>query len=95
MDGIKEIAKHNGFKNSLSKAAEEAAEFIQVLMRYQISPSDELKRDLLEEIADTLITIEQVCLHMNFKKCDIDEWKEGKINKTLNRIENETTRRTK
>lgn len=66
---IKRIAEHYGLEKQLIQTAEESSELTQAALKYhrilnhEVVPScaGELRDNLIEEMADTLIMIEQLC----------------------------------
>lgn len=70
---IKRIAEHYGLEKQLVQTAEESSELTQAALKYKrvlehpVIPdgADQLKDNLIEEMADTLIMIEQICYLLN------------------------------
>lgn len=77
-----------GIQNQMYKTVEEAAEFVQALMKYCLNPTEESVNHLFEEIADLEIMIEQVKLMLGKTKANekISEFKEYKLERLERRI---------
>ena len=101
------ILKHYGVKNQRRQLVEECAELIQAICKYErivkdrdIIPSEDIinfknaKYDMAEEIADVLIMIEQIKMTMGADgRRDIEELIEFKLDRQLERIKKEESKR--
>lgn len=80
-----------GYEAQSLMAIEEMSELTKALCKYKRfgkeNSSQEIKDNILEEIADVLNTVEQ--LKLFFGKEEIEKIRQQKIEKTLNRIEEE------
>lgn len=101
---IKEIADHYGYDMQSHKLIEEMGELSQALVEVYVDakvkgylslnslpdiPEDEISRDhLFEEIADVSICLSQV-IYLLGGMDRINEWREKKIKRQMERIANE------
>ena len=89
-----ELAEHYGLYHQLIKAIEEHSELIQVLAKYwqqrlTKKADEKYKKLIIGEYADCWITIAQVIYLLDIKAEDIEQAVEFKLNRQLERIENE------
>ena len=85
-ENVKEIAEHYGLKNQLRQLAEECSE-LSVESSHSARKGTTVK--IIEEMADVMIMIEQVIYLAKIDKCDIEDCINYKINRQLERIEEE------
>lgn len=76
-----QIIKHYGYKNQLKKLIEELRELEEVIL-YHSYDEEHIK----EEMADVLNLIEQISVFQGWSE-EINEIKEFKINRQLDRIQ--------
>ena len=90
-DAYKTFLSHWGYDAQSLMVIEEMSELTKALCKYKRfgkeNSSQEIKDNILEEIADVLNTVEQ--LELYFGKEEIEEIRKQKIEKTLNKIEKE------
>lgn len=79
---IREILDYFGDSNQQEKAIEEAAEFIQAMIKYRLDGSLESAAHVREEMADLEIMIDQMKLIFG----DLKDVREFKLRRTLKRI---------
>jgi len=91
MRRIIKIAEQNGRDKSIQKCQEEMGELITALAKFQVEPTTNNRQRVIEEISDTMITITQICLHLNISDMDLEIMKEYKINRTIARMEDPLT----
>ena len=91
---IKQIAEYYGSNNQLIQLAEESAELTQAALKYRrarwVNPIDlETMRvtrlNLMEEMADTLIMIEQLCYLLGCEQA-VKDIVDEKLDRQLERI---------
>ena len=91
---IKTIAEHYGTNNQLVQLAEESAELTQAALKYRrahcVNPIDFeamriTRQNLMEEMADTLIMIEQICWLLGCEQA-IKDIVDEKLDRQLERI---------
>lgn len=88
---IKRIIDHYGVLTQQLKAIEELAELQRAIARIILNPnSAEARENLIEEIADVLIMIDQVSSIHFIKNIEIETEINFKIERTLERIKNES-----
>jgi len=80
---IRTIARFNGPNISNLKLLEECGELIQAVAKHTICPSEKTRMGVEEEIADTLICIEQVCYHLDITQEELDRLKGMKARRTM------------
>lgn len=80
-----------GYDAQSLMAIEEMSELTKALCKYKRfgkeNASQEIKDNILEEIADVLNTVEQLALY--FGEEEVEKIRKQKIDKTLNKIEKE------
>ena len=99
MDKLIKIAQHYKFEKQSRKLAEECAELIQAVNKYYDYTSSYNKelieynwkyyQDIVEEIADVQIMIDQIMYLLNINNEAVNEIREKKIARQLERIKNE------
>ena len=100
-EAIKKIAENNRFDEASRQLFEEVGELIVAVNKYYrkintplLSPSDYLDLqhyifNITEEMADTIIMLEQIKYLLSISDSDIDQIIERKLNRQLERIESE------
>ena len=102
-EAIKKIAESNGFDEASRQLFEEVGELIVAVNKYHRCfkrfikglnpppPKEPLplkeRKNVIEEIADTIIMIEQIKHLLQISETDIDQIVEQKLNRQLERIE--------
>lgn len=86
-DKLRMIADHYGIKKQLRQLAEECSE---LAVEASHSARKGLTVGIIEEIADVEIMIEQVIYLAKIDKCDIEDCINYKLDRQMNRIENES-----
>jgi len=90
---IDKIIKHYGKNNQIDKAIEELKELSDELKKYKKAKSIEkeldIKENILQESADVMLMLTQLCRIFNFTQKDLFTMCEFKIDRTLKRIEKE------
>lgn len=86
-EGLKRIADHYGLKNQLRQLAEECSEL--AVASSHCARREAILGDLIEEIADVEIMMEQIKYLCDIRQKDIDEVKNRKIERQLERIKEE------
>ena len=81
---IRKIAKHYGFKHQGLKLAEEAAELAAAMNK--LLSGEGGRSAVIDEMADTMIMMEQIQYLMHIDKSEIISTMESKINRQLDRI---------
>ncbi|MBR0365772.1 MAG: hypothetical protein IJH94_03105 [Clostridia bacterium] len=88
------IAEHYGWDAQAVQTMEECAELIQALSKSaRANTADDIAdaaEHIKEEIADLEIMVEQIKYMLNMSDADIDEIKEQKIARQIERINRET-----
>ena len=83
---IKRIANKNGSFGVLAKSEEESQEVHDAIVDFMQDPTDpDLENHVAEEVADFLITAEQLAFKFGLTD-SIAKWKEFKINRTMERL---------
>ena len=99
-DKIKKIANHYGLSKQQRQLSEECAELIQSTSKYmrysETSPASsnmdwKYLQDVCEEIADVEVMLEQMKYLLHINSDCIEKIKENKINRQIERIEQEGT----
>ena len=85
---IKKSIRHYGKELISTIAMEECAELIQAISKYKRGKPD--KDNMAEEIADVLISIENMKYIAGISDKKIQKWIDYKQNRSLKRIENNT-----
>ena len=86
-----EIAKYFGLDNQCDQLVEECAELIQAVNKRKRAKKDPVQhalamRNLVEEIADVELMLDQVKFLLNITEDELNENKQLKIDRTLDRI---------
>lgn len=89
---IRQIADHYGLNNQMMQAIEEMGELTQAIVKVYRNGLDNERDGLIEELADVEIMIEQLDYLLGDNQ--IEKVKEYKINRQINRIAQEETKRT-
>lgn len=87
-DKLEIIAKYYG-KKQLLQTVEESAELMQAISKYIRKPSNETLGHILEEIADVEIMTAQLRMIFNVDNTVVEDIKDMKINRQIERIRNE------
>ena len=102
---LQKIAEHYGYEAQSNQLVEECAELIQAVSKYRRTSAKEpvtlelankqriALDNLVEEIADVEIMLEQVKYLLQIPEEDIQAVKVFKVNRTKERIEEESLRR--
>lgn len=85
---IKKSIRHYGKELISTIAMEECAELIQAISKYKRGKPD--KDNMAEEIADVLISIENMKYIAGISDKKIQKWVDYKQNRSLKRVENNT-----
>ena len=98
-EDIKRIAEHYTFENQSKQLIEECAELIQAINKYQRyaegynAESKEYDwkyyQNVIEEIADVEIMLDQTKILLHFSNEAVEEIKQKKVNRQLERMEQE------
>ena len=88
---LERIIKHYSPDAQVVKATEELSELIAELSRDAIGDGNKIS--IVEEMADVLVMIEQLMIIYDIEPLEIDEVFNEKVNRTLNKIENENRRK--
>lgn len=86
-DKLRMIADHYGIKKQLRQLAEECSE-LAVEASHSARKGTTVK--IIEEIADVQIMIEQIIYLAKIDRCDIEDCINYKLERQMNRIENES-----
>lgn len=86
-DVIKKSIRHYGKQLISTIAMEECAELIQAINKYQRGKPD--KNNMAEEIADVLISIENMKYVAGISDKKIQKWIDYKQKRSLKRVEND------
>ena len=86
-DKLRMIADHYGIKKQLRQLAEECSE-LAVEASHSARKGTTVK--IIEEMADVEIMIEQIIYLAKIDKCDIEDCINYKLDRQMNRIENES-----
>ncbi len=90
MEILKKAIEHYGSQNQMMVAMEESSELIQAISKCIRYPDDiEVKQHITEEIADTLIMIDQLKIILDIKDYEINCYKDYKLCRLERRINNE------
>ena len=90
MDILEKAIKHYGAKNQMAQTIEELAELIVAINKYIRYPDNiESKQHVAEEIADTLIMIDQLKIILDIKDYEINCYRDYKLNRLNRRINDE------
>lgn len=89
---IRQIADQYGLNNQMMQAIEEMGELTQAIVKVFRNGLDNERDNLIEELADVEIMIEQLDYLLGDNQ--IEKVKEYKINRQINRIAQEETKRT-
>lgn len=89
---IRQIADHYGLNNQMMQAIEEMGELTQAIVKVYRNGLDNERDGLIEELADVEIMIEQLDYLLGDNQ--IEKVKEYKINRQINRIAQEETKRS-
>ena len=81
---IKQIAKHYGFRNQGLKLAEEASELASAMCK--LLTGEVGRSAVIEEMADTMIMIEQMQYLMHIDNQTMKNALESKLNRQISRI---------
>lgn len=87
-DIIKKSIRHYGKSLIATIAMEECAELIQAISKYKRGKPD--KDNMAEEIADVLISIENIKYIAGISNKKIQKWIDYKQKRSLKRVENNT-----
>ena len=88
METLKKAIKHYGPQNQMMQAMEELSELSVAISKCIRYPDKiETKQHITEEIADTLIMIEQLKIILDIKDYEINCYKDYKLNRLNKRIE--------
>ena len=97
-DKISEIANYYGFPKQSRQLSEECAELIQAVNKYyrfgsskdtSTDDSNMLIQNIVEEIADVEIMLDQMKILLDISNEAVEGVKEKKVNRQLERIEQE------
>jgi NTP pyrophosphatase (non-canonical NTP hydrolase) len=97
-DKISKIAKHYRFETQLIQLGEENSELFEALSKYHrfenlkntsTDDSNMLIQNIVEEIADVEIMLEQMKILLDISNEAVEGVKEKKVNRQLERIEQE------
>ena len=83
------IVEHYGLLHQEIQAVQELSELILLLAARPDQRRDDYRIHLTEEIADSLIMIEQIRIANGITDSDINSWLEKKINRQFSRIRDE------
>ena len=98
---LRTIADHYGYEAQSRQLIEEMAELTQAINKlwridskkseitWNYSDHVEAYKHIIEEVADVEICLEQVKWLLNIDESVLDEWKQMKIERSINRIEKE------
>lgn len=90
---LKAVMKHYGYENQREVFVEECAEAIQAVQKCKRNnTSVDAFTNLVEEVADVLITAEQMRLYLGAER--VDKAIETKVNRQIGRIEREIENET-
>ncbi|HJA81275.1 MAG TPA: hypothetical protein H9776_05925 [Candidatus Mediterraneibacter intestinipullorum] len=90
---IRYIAEHNGLEKALDKLAEECAEYAAARIKHNLGEDN---GEYLEELADVFIMRAEVQLLMPEEmKCQISEEINRKLDRQIERIQDEISERNK
>ena len=88
MEILKKAIKHYGSQNQMMQTMEELSELSVAISKCIRYPDDiESKQHITEEIADTLIMIDQLKIILDIKDYEINCYKDYKLNRLNKRIE--------
>lgn len=76
-----------GTQPQVDMALEETSELQKALLKHRRKPSDETRKDIIDEIADVQIMLEQLKIIYSCSK-EVDERVNYKINRQIERIRN-------
>lgn len=83
------IVEHYGHQKQEIQAVQELSELILLLAARPDQRHDDYRSHLTEEIADSLIMIEQIRIANGITDIEVQEWIEKKINRQFCRMRNE------
>ena len=86
-EDLKSIIAHYGITSQLTMCLEEMSELAKEICKHQRGANNRVA--IMEEVADVLVTIEQVKLIFNIEDDVIQTIIDNKIKRTLNRMERE------
>lgn len=78
-----------GEREQSAIAMEECGELIHAINKYHRKNSNENRKNLVEEIADVLTTIETLKIMYNLGEDEIKEWQKAKVFRFKQRLESE------
>ena len=92
IESVKEIIRHYGFRHQMVKACEELSE-LQTVILQEVNKHDKYPVEdiasLTEELADCYVMLRQIEMINCLDSRDIEPIIEGKLARTLERIDNE------
>ena len=98
IESVKEIIKHYGYRHQMVKACEELSE-LQTVILQEVNKHDKYPVEdiasLTEELADVYVMLTQIEMINCLDSRDIEPIIEGKLARTLERIDNEQRKEEK
>lgn len=92
IESVKQIIKHYGYRRQMVKACEELSE-LQTVILQEVNKHDKYPVEdiasLTEELADVYVMLRQIEMINCLDSRDIEPIIEGKLSRTLERINNE------